>query len=237
MKPPYWREYLMFGMFYFTMEAYQTLQWLYGDVYEGDAIAGIENCTATNTNFTIVGNILIWLQPILFAYIGYRTTSSPNVKFAKCLLVVGWIVFFYSLISIHAAFHINQYYQINESIFGLSTCTNKGETGHLVWRYKPVSIDYFPNYLMYLIMCIMAFATYDRSETQIIDAGWIVSLVVTKIYLGPSMLEIASSWCLLSIIANCMIFAYLVLPYFDFRKGFRLGHSVKPRPPAKNNRG
>ncbi|XWV25493.1 hypothetical protein QJ856_gp0265 [Tupanvirus deep ocean] len=206
-KPRYWKEYLMFGMFYFVMEAYQTLQWLYGNVYTESALQGISNCDITNQNFTIFGHVLIWLQPVLFSYIGYRTSTER--KFFRYYNYVTIVVLLLSLVSISVGFYKNDYYQINNSIFGLSTCTNKGATGHLVWRFKPASIEYFPNYLTYVIMCVMSFLMYDRSETRIIGAGWLVSLVITKIVLRPTMLEIASSWCLLSVIANVMIFVYL----------------------------
>jgi len=214
-KPPYWREYLMFGMFYFIMEAFQTAQWLYGNVYipadQTNTLAnhGTYMCDKTNMQFTVFAHILIWLQPILFSYIGYRTSNEINKRFLKYLLITDFVVFLYSLLMLYIGFYKYDYYSIDDSIFGLSTCTNQGRTGHLVWRFKPASIDYFPNYLMYLVMCMLAFFLYDKSQTKIIGYGWLASLVITKLVLRPSLLEIASSWCLLSIIANIMIFVYL----------------------------
>lgn len=211
-RPPYWREYFMFGMFYFIMEVYQTMQWRHGNVYMDDNyMTGVNKCDVINANYTIVAHILIWLQPILFSYIGYRTSNYDNKRFCKYLMYIGWIVLFYSLFSLHAGFMKYDYYHIDNSIFGSSTCTNQGDTGHLVWRYKPMSIDYFPNYLMYIVMCILAFLCYDKSQVQIIGLGWIVSLIFTKLILQPTSLEVASSWCLLSIIANIMIFSYISL--------------------------
>lgn len=240
-RPPYWFEYFMFGMFYFIMEAYQTLQWLYGEVELHVSQFGSSSCTPTNTNFTLVAHILIWLQPILFAYIGYRTTTSANKKFATNLLLVSWIVLFYSLVLLQGEDYTGifdpQYYQISDSIFGRSTCTSKGATGHLVWRYKPTTIDYFPNYLMYLIMCVLAFSTYDRSETRIIAAGWVASLIITKIYLAPTILEVASSWCLLSVVANVMIVMYLRLPNINTRflyEPVKLFKALTTRKPHRN---
>jgi len=201
-KPLYWQEYLLFGFFYFCMEVFQTMQWLFGNVYN-DSLLGIEHCDLINQNFTIIAHILIWLQPILFSYIGYRTSNNKN--FFKYYLPLTGFVFIFSLILLMMGFSWDHYYSINNSIFGLSTCTNKGATGHLVWRFKPSSIDYFPNYFTYLILCILSFLMYDKEEMRLIGFGWIVSLISTKIILRPHLLEIASSWCLLSIIANIII--------------------------------
>ena len=205
-RPRYWVEYLMFGMFYFVMEAFQTMQWLYGDVYENVRL-GVSICTATNQNYTIFAHFLIWFQPLLFSIIGYRTASDK--KFFKYMVCVNIVVLIFSLINLNSGFTHNDHYQINNSIFGLSTCTNKGDTGHLVWRYKPKSIDYFPNYLMYLVMCCLSFLMYDRRETRIIGIGWLASLITTWLVLQPTLLELASSWCLISIVANIIVFLYL----------------------------
>jgi hypothetical protein len=206
-RPRFWKEYLMFGMFYFIMEVFQTVQWLYGDVHE-NMLQGVSQCSSLNQKFTIFSHILIWLQPILFSYIGYRTTSNNKNYFFK-LTNINLCILIISLVNLYYGLFCDDYYQINNSIFGLSTCTNIGYTGHLVWRFKPDLIDYFPNYLMYLVMCILSFIMYDRPQILIIGIGWAISLAITILYFQPTTLEIASSWCLLSIIANVIIFAYL----------------------------
>ena len=210
-RPRYWKEYFVFGMFYFVMEAFQTMQWLYGDVYENKQ-QGVSLCTTTNQKYTIFAHILIWFQPLLFSFIGYRTATDK--KFFKYMICVNIVILIFSLVNLNSGFHHNNpldenHYQINNSIFGLSTCTNKGDTGHLVWRYKPKLIDYFPNYLMYLVMCCLSFLMYDRRETQIIGIGWLASLTITWLVIRPTLLELASSWCLISIVANVIVFAYL----------------------------
>lgn len=202
-KPLYWKEYLLFGMFYFIMEVFQTVQWLSGNVYD-NSLNGVNQCNSINEGFTVFAHILIWLQPILFGVIGYRTSQYKT--FFRRFIIVNLLVFFYSLYSLTYGFSMDNYYSVDNSIFGLSTCTNVGETGHLVWRFKPASIDFFPNYLMYVVMCSLSFLMYDKPEIQIIGTGWAMSLVVTKLVLWPSILEMASSWCLLSIVANVIIF-------------------------------
>ena len=207
-KPLYWKEYLLFGMFYFTMEAFQTLHWLFGNVH-ANTLTGVNYCEPINQYFTVVAHILIWLQPVLFSIIGYRTSS--NKRFFKLFTLVNLFVLIYSLYSLYAGSKRPDYYSIDDSIFGNTTCTNRGDTGHLVWRFKPNSIDYFPNYLMYIVMCSLSFLMYDKMETKIIGVGWISALIVTKIVLWPSLIEMASSWCLLSIVANIIILGYVYL--------------------------
>ncbi|BCS82678.1 hypothetical protein QLL95_gp0189 [Cotonvirus japonicus] len=201
-KPAYWKEYFLFGMFYFVMEAFQTLQWLYGNVYDNN-LFGIDKCDTINANFTIVAHVLIWLQPILFSYIGYRT--SHNKIFFMRFLFLNCFVLVFSLIILYAGFNMPNCFVAENSIYGLSTCTNKGITGHLVWRYKPKLLEYFPNYLMYVTSCVLSFVMYDKREIQNIGIGWLLSLIATKFILQPSLLETASSWCLLSIVANIYI--------------------------------
>ena len=75
-RPRYWKEYLLFGTFYLIMELFQTTQWLYGNVYDRSLSIGIEKCDSVNRNFTLVAHTLIWLQPIMFSYIGYFTINK-----------------------------------------------------------------------------------------------------------------------------------------------------------------
>ena len=201
-RPPYWEYLLLFGSFYLVMELFQTFQWLYGDV-QSNTLIGVDNCSTINTNFTLFANMLIWLQPVMFSFIGYRTNSRDK-HFFELLLLISLSVLFLSVFLLYG--DTPTYYVINDSIFGNSTCTNVGGTGHLVWRFKPSNIDYYPNYLVYVILCLLSFCMYDRSETSIIGIGWILSLLVTKLILAPKLIEVASSWCLMSIVAHLLIF-------------------------------
>jgi hypothetical protein len=201
-KPTYWKQYLLFSTFYLVMELFQTFQWLYGDV-QTNTLVGISSCSTINTNFTLFANLLIWLQPIMFSVIGYQTNYRDKHYF-ELLILISTMVLFLSMILLYYGSD-SSYYIINNSIFGNSTCTNVGDTGHLVWRFKPSNIDYYPNYLVYVILCLLSFFMYDTKEIQIIGIGWGLSLVLTKLLLGPKLLEVASSWCLMSVFANALI--------------------------------
>lgn len=203
-KPKYWQTYLLFSTFYLIMELFQCFQWIYGYVYD-HSIYGIRNCHIINTYFTFIAHILIWLQPIMFSYIGYTTNKNKDIF--KLLIPINIILFLYSCLILYLGFIYpnKNSYIIENSVYGLSTCTNRGLTGHLVWKFKPYYLEYFPNYLMYLVMCILSFLSYDRNESRIIGIGWILSLLITEIILRPTIVEVASSWCLLSIVANFTI--------------------------------
>ncbi len=58
---------------------------------------------------------------------------------------------------------------------------------------------------MYITSCVLSFVMYDKSKIRVIGTGWLLSFIVTYIILRPSLIEMASSWCLLSIVANAYI--------------------------------
>lgn len=208
LKPKFWKEYLIFGTFYLAMELFQTIQWLFGKVYP-NVLTGIKNCDKINVGFTVVAYVLIWLQPVLYSYIGYRTVQTNG--FIKNYFYFTIFLFFYSMAILIAGFYFPHSYSVTNSIFGLSTCTNEGGSGHLVWRFKPSSIDYAPNNLMYLVLCGISFMMYDRIQIKIISYGWMLSLVMTGIILRPHLLELSSSWCLMSIFGNLLIVVYVLV--------------------------
>ena len=96
------------------MEIFQTLQWLYGDVNDY-SITGTSYCDIVNTRYTIIAHLLIWLQPILFSYIGYRTNKNNN--FFKYYNYLTIIVLIYSLMLLYMGINHEYYYSINDSIF------------------------------------------------------------------------------------------------------------------------
>lgn len=208
-RPKYWKEYLLFGTFYLIMELFQTFQWIYGNVYPNHTSYGEKVCDSTNQLYTQIASILIWAQPVLYSYIGLRTASQNRIYFFKIYLPVCLLILAYSIISLIKGLETDTYYYIGESIFGSSTCTNKGLTSHLVWRFKPLIVDYHPNYLTYLLLCSLSFLLYENVGTKIIGFGWFIALVLTKIILKPTLIEVASSWCLLSIFGNLTIFLFI----------------------------
>lgn len=211
-RPRFWKEYLVFGLFYTGMELFQTMQWLYGDVYDEDIYQkyGVPTCNITNFHYTMIAHMLIWSQPIMFAVIGIRTIDYVyGYQAVKKMLLISVFLFIYSTYSLYQKSFEQSEDMIKNSVLGYSTCTNRGETGHLVWRFRPQNIDYFVNYLMYLILCFCCFVCYDKIETVIIGVGWMVSLLVTQLVLRPTSIEIASSWCLLSVVANIIIAVFV----------------------------
>ena len=208
-KPINWKQYLIFSSFYLIMELFQTFQWLFGQVLEKnpfyDNLYGPNFCPTVNVYYTYVAFILIWLQPVMFAYIG--KISYENSFFDKYYYIC-WAVFGYGMINLFlgSIMDIKQAYMIQNSIYGLSTCTTKGGHGHLGWRFRPIMIDYDTNHFVYLLLCIISFVFYKK-DLRILGYGWGIALLITYIIFMPTNIEIASSWCLLSIIANFVIVA------------------------------
>ncbi len=206
-KPTCWKSYIAFSAFYFTMEIFQLSQWLYGDVIDDHNTHGNVSCSLTNEIYTYVAYILIWLQPILFCYIGLRDSIKYKNFFEKYMWFVSGVFCIAMLTLIMGSLKGDPgAYIIKDSIYGTHTCTSIGPTHHLGWQFKPIIIDYQPNHFAYLALCILSFMFYDRKELKCIVYGWFLALILTIKILKPSNTELASSWCLLSIIGELTIF-------------------------------
>lgn len=210
-KPFYWKEYIIFSGFYMIMEIFQTLQWSYGDVYNKSDIYGLESCSPINKNFTYFAYILIWVQPILFSYLGQRTTNGDYNLIFKKLTIINLIVFIWSILTLFLGNFEKNFYLIEDSIFAFDTCTSIGKSGHLAWQFKPNTIDYQANHLTYLILCFLSFCVYPDNELKIIGFGWFISLIISSFYFTPTEIEKASVWCLSSIFANLTIIGFLII--------------------------
>ncbi len=46
------------------------------------------------------------------------------------------VIFIFSLVLLDTSGINKNNYIVENSIYGLSTCTNEGRTGHLVWRFQ-----------------------------------------------------------------------------------------------------
>lgn len=202
-KSKFYKCYVTFSIFYMIMEIFQTLQWFLGDVSPTE----INQCSFTNRFFTYVAYILIWSQPLLYSYIGYL--SNQNISIFKKLNYLNVLVLFFA---------VTLLFQNNDNLILVShdsnlsnvTCTSIGETDHLVWRFKMSNVDMQPNNFTYLILCIFSFLLYER-ELSYIGYGWTLSFIFTTLALKPTNLEIPSTWCLMSVIANPLLLAVTLL--------------------------
>lgn len=62
LKPKNYVSYIIFSSFYLIMELFQMVQWMVLDFSVSES--------RLNTELTYVAYLLIWLQPVLFSYIG-----------------------------------------------------------------------------------------------------------------------------------------------------------------------
>lgn len=187
------------------MELFQTTQWLFGDVSNKYNTTGPDSCSQMNKYFTYVAFVLIWLQPFLFSLIGYIEMNQRNI-FWK-FMILNILVFTYSFFNLYYATEINEKvtYAIQDNMIATSTCTDTGPNHHLSWRFKTINVDLQPNNFAYLMLCMTTFLFYSDKLLNI-PLGWVTSLLFTKLIFNVSNTEIASSWCLLSVIANLIIF-------------------------------
>lgn len=217
-RPPYWREYFLVGMLNFLMVGLQVIDQFYDNIYPLAPVNynfttilndyGVEKCTVTNYNYTSIIHTLIWSQLILSSWIGYRTNNYSNKKFPGCLLLVGLLISIFSVFNLHSVLQEKISDAFSDSLFRFNYCVNQDVIGHLIWRFKPTSVDYFPDYLTYLVLCFLTFLSYDKFDTKIIGFSWLASLAITKLVANHLILKIADGWCLIGVIANLIIFAY-----------------------------
>lgn len=169
---------ILFNGFFMVMEMYQFIMWTYGDLT-------VDHGTCNNEFLTYGAYILIWLQPLLFSYIG-SVAFPMNITF-KELNKIFIIIFIISLITI---------YYGTEGI----TCSHIGPNGYLEWSFKSRLRELQPNYLLYFMMCIISFSFYEFSLYNI-PISWMISFLVTVSFSTVNIGELPSRWCYLSVIS------------------------------------
>lgn len=195
-RPPESKGYLLFLTFYFVMEGFQALQWWLGDVRVG--------CTPVNKFFTVIAYALIWIQPLLYVLIGKTTKLHALIVRLTYPEVISKILFIYSMVLLFVGFGKAPTYLVPNSNFGLETCTTVGKYGHLAWQFAPISVSYSPTHIVYLSLIAGIIAMYPPWLMVTIGLGWIGSLFIALLVVGPGA-EIPAVWCQLSILVDLPI--------------------------------
>ncbi len=93
---------------------------------------------------------------------------------------------------------------LNQTNIANETCTLVGTYGHLEWHWAGGSPDFQLNFQHYLLLCLICFVAYGR-EMWSIPFAWAITLLISKIILWESNTELASFWCMLSVISVAFI--------------------------------
>lgn len=202
-KTKYRNIFLVFIGFYGIMELLQFIQWIYGD---------INICTYRNKFFTkpplglepIIAFILIWLQPLLFSWIGLVSTYNSYYKFGFNLSLLALI---FGIFNMQLSYYTNKSIIYENTNFGETTCTIIGKYGHLLWKFSVLSLNYHPSYFVYLGIILLCIFKYPNVLKFTIGLGWFYTLLIS-LYLVNNSPELPSFWCLLSIFANIPIILY-----------------------------
>ena len=192
-RPPEYRSYLLFTLFYTTMELFQALQWAMGDVETG--------CTSRNQGFTIIAYILIWIQPLLFVKIGDKTrfhTVRIRLQYGARLAT---ITFWYALLLLGLGLTTEPSWVLPNSNYGPTTCTVIGPYGHLGWQFAPISIVYGPTHFVYVALIVTTIMFYPTVLKLTIGLGWLGTLFVS-LYLVGTTIDLPAFWCFLSLFAD-----------------------------------
>ena len=213
LRPPEHPAFRQFTRFYFTMEAFQALQWTFGDVIPDPTVYG-SSCSLINNLFTVVAYVLVWWQPVLFADMGRtcsaiasRDEGSTDLKVWDYAHKLALATFAYGLVNVMIGFFYACDYSIPRSNYGIDTCTEIGDMGHLGWKFHPYSIAYHPNLYVYLLLVSMSISMFPMAMMLTVGLGWLLTMLVSLCMVGNGP-DLPAFWCLLSVFADVPIVLY-----------------------------
>lgn len=203
-KPRGYEIKIIFCKFFLIMELLQLLQWTFGNVKYN--LTEYHTCSFINTIFTYIAFILIWTQPLLFSYIGYKNYQERNFIFTR----LNIINIFTAIIAIGGLLYSDLINNQNDYPFGYSnysntTCTYIGKNNHLVWNFTGFHIDYQVNHMLYFILCVIVFMFYQKDLLSI-SFSWCITLIITYFGFQVTLVELPSYWCFISVISIIIFF-------------------------------
>lgn len=210
-KPIYYKQFITFLLFYTIMELFQAIQWYIGVGNMND----INKCSSVNSYLTIFAYILIWLQPVM-----YSSLVNNNNRFAYYYSIFTFINAMINIIIgySHPALEMDSLRYIGSTNYSNETCTYRGLTGHLLWKFSVNTISYQPTHYVYYSLIILTFIMYyNKTLLYTIGMGWSLSLILTMIINGVNN-ETPSFWCLLSVCADIPIFIYTIYYYLKNKR-------------------
>jgi hypothetical protein len=195
-----WIPYSVMLTYFMSMELYQFSQWSWGDV-------GF--CTSsTNRTLTYFSFVLVMAQPTLFSFIGLITYGFfPWLGFFLLNSIgvgvgTGYLVY-NSQQPITTATYLVNYFMADQNLYNV-TCTVVGPNGHLLWYWASGHHDYQMNFWYYIIGCLFCFVAYSR-DLWVVPFSWFLTLAISLATLWNSKAELASYWCMLSVISVACI--------------------------------
>lgn len=193
-------QYLLFLRFYMVMELLQATQHI---------IIGIdETCNSFNQVSTVIAYVLIWMQPYLFLSLYEGSTGSRNIMMYRLVLItLGASVLF---LFMGMASDIKHY--APNTNYDTKTCTKYGYGNHLDWRFSVKSIQYSPNYFIYLVAIIVVVAELPTDLFHTLGLGWLITLVMSVAWVGIGPV-LPSVWCLNSVFVDIPILYKVVRHY------------------------
>ena len=198
----YRSEFLIFIYFYAVMEFLQLSQWIIGSV---------NTCNITNKALTLIAYLLIWLQPIMFSYIGLRQCRERKAYYTYALYL-SLLALAVVTVNIFMSYYTNKHVIVlnTPNNFGNETCTYIGKYGHLSWKLPIYTLDIHPSYFVYVAVILLCILKYPVGMQLTMGIGWFATLLVSIYFVGGSD-EIPSFWCLLSVFADIPIVIYSYL--------------------------
>jgi hypothetical protein len=157
-------------------------------------------CTRLNQLSTIMAYVLIWMQPGLFLYIYQSATWNRNSMMTRLIiLMMGTALLFLGM-----GFMGDITYNAPNTNYDNITCTKYGYGNHLDWRFAVKSLQYSPNYFVYMGIIVVIIMELPAELYYTIGLGWVLTLVISVGWVGFSPV-LPSVWCLNSVLVDIPI--------------------------------
>jgi len=211
-KPQGYKQYKIFLAFYTIMELFQASQWAFVTL----GTDATESCDPLNTFSTFIAYILIWAQPIMYAYIDvYVNNEKENNSVNMFALRASIATFCIAMYNLLFKSRVDRYVAIAYTNYGEYTCTYIGQYGHLQWMFYIPDIGYQPTHIVFLILICTSFSFYKNIIVRnTLFFGLLATLILTVFRVGDGP-ELPAYWCMLTAFADIPIIIRCCVQYIQ----------------------
>lgn len=197
------------------MEGLEAVMWLTGPPEWSEAAPLVGGrCGAGNRLATVVGGVLLWLQPACACLFGWRSSSSNREGF-RVLLVLSAVTFVAAMAHLPGSFSPSQGFSqdaLSSRLLSIAdeTCTMEGPGGHLMWRFSAslLSLVLLPNQFVYFLLFFLPLVLFYRpfSLGGVLGLVMCALLTITFAYLRSA--EAFSVFCWQGLFVHLWVLFY-----------------------------
>jgi len=168
-RPAHHKVDVIIPLFYTIMEAFQYLQ----------HVVGFETCDSTNTQLTVVGFYLIWLQPVVWNYWGLVVSSDDSKRLFRCTLTMSIVSLLFSTAGLIVGFMKGRYTYTEEFLLQLGevTCTHPSDK-HFYWLFNvDALVGFRPHWFTFLSLLTIPQLFRKNKAQHWWGPGWVAAFV------------------------------------------------------------